>query len=132
MLIVGLGEAGKNIANLFKPHKKTYKILIFDEGEGLPQQSSVEGYDEHPVKITSRGLKHIKKLGLSINHGYDAVVIFLIQREDCNFFKIAKDIDHKYYKAYSENKKKGVKFIAYSCKVNNKKIEVEKKIKIIN
>ena len=31
MLIVGLGEAGKNIAELFKPHKKTYKILIFDE-----------------------------------------------------------------------------------------------------
>ena len=61
MLIVGLGEAGKNIANLFKPHKKTYKILIFDEGEGLPQQSSVEGYDEHPVKITSRGLNRTLK-----------------------------------------------------------------------
>ncbi len=94
--------------------------------------SREQGIAEFPDSITSRGLKHIKKLGLSINHGYDAVVIFLIQREDCNFFKIAKDIDHKYYKAYSENKKKGVKFIAYSCKVNNKKIEVEKKIKIIN
>ena len=57
MLIVGLGEAGKNIANLFKPHKKTYKILIFDEGEGLQPESNVEGYDEHPIKITSKGLK---------------------------------------------------------------------------
>ncbi len=57
MLIVGLGEAGKNIAELFRPHKKTYKILIFDEGEGLEPRSSVEEYDEHPVKITSRGLK---------------------------------------------------------------------------
>ena len=75
-------------------------------------------------------LKHIKKLGLSIKHGHDAVVIFLIQREDCNFFKIAKDIDHKYYEAYNKNRKKGVKFIAYSCKVNSKKIEVEKKLKL--
>ena len=57
MLIAGLGEAGKNIAKLFKPHTKTYKILIFDEGQGLDPQSNVEGYDEHPVKITSRGLK---------------------------------------------------------------------------
>ena len=94
--------------------------------------SRKQGIAEFPDSITSRGLKHIKKLGLSMKHGYDAVVIFLIQREDCNFFKIAKDIDHKYYEAYNKNKKKGVKFIAYSCKVNNKKIEVEKKIKIIN
>ena len=57
MLIVGLGEAGKNIAKLFKPHTKTYKILIFDEDEGLNAQDNVEGYDEHPIKITSRGLK---------------------------------------------------------------------------
>ncbi len=57
MLIVGLGEAGKNIANLFKPHTKTYKILTFDEGEGIDSQESVEAYDEHPIKITSRGLK---------------------------------------------------------------------------
>jgi hypothetical protein len=57
MLIVGLGEAGKNIAKLFKPHTKTYKILTFDEGEGLDPQVNVESYDEHPIKITSRGLK---------------------------------------------------------------------------
>ena len=94
--------------------------------------SREQGIAEFPDSITSRGLKHIKKLGLSMKHGYDAFVIFLIQREDCNFFKIAKDIDHKYYEAYNKNKKKGVKFIAYSCKVNSKKIEVGKKIKIIN
>ena len=56
MLIVGLGEAGKNIAKLFKSHKN-YKILIFDEGEGLDAKKSVEEYDEQPVKVASRGLK---------------------------------------------------------------------------
>lgn len=56
MLIVGLGTAGKNIANLFKPHKN-YKILTFDEGDGLEPKDSVEGYDEQPIKIASRGLK---------------------------------------------------------------------------
>ena len=49
--------------------------------------SRKQGIAEFPDSITSRGLKHIKKLGLSIKHGHDAVVIFLIQREDCNFLK---------------------------------------------
>lgn len=61
MLIVGLGEAGKNIAKLFKPHSKNYKILIFDEGEGLESRQSAEEYDEHPIKITAKGLKSHNK-----------------------------------------------------------------------
>ena len=35
MLMVGLGEAGKNIVNLFKPHTKNYKIIVLDEDEGV-------------------------------------------------------------------------------------------------
>jgi len=57
MIVAGLGEAGKNITNLFKPHTKIYKILIFDEDDGLKPQTKVEGYDEHPIKINSKTLK---------------------------------------------------------------------------
>ena len=55
--MIGLGEAGKNIANLFKPHTKNYKIIVLDENEGIPSQDSVEKYDEQPIKLTQRGLK---------------------------------------------------------------------------
>lgn len=57
MLMVGLGEAGKNIVNLFKPHTKNYKIIILDENEGIDKQDSVENYDEQVVKLPQRGLK---------------------------------------------------------------------------
>ncbi len=57
MILVGLGEAGKNIVKLFKPHSKNYKVIIFDENEGIDAKQSVEEYDEHPIKVTSRGLK---------------------------------------------------------------------------
>lgn len=57
MILVGLGEAGKNIIKLFKPHSKNYKVIAFDENEGIDSRESVEQYDEHPVKVTSRGLK---------------------------------------------------------------------------
>jgi len=57
MILVGLGEAGKNIVKLFKPHSKNYKVIIFDENEGIESRQTVEEYDEHPIKVTSRGLK---------------------------------------------------------------------------
>ena len=57
MLMVGLGNAGKNIVKLFKPHTKNYKIIVLDEDEGIPKQDSVEKYDEQPIKLTQRGFK---------------------------------------------------------------------------
>ena len=57
MLMIGLGEAGKNIVKLFKPHTKNYKIIVLDENEGIDPQDSVEKYDEHPIKFTQKGLK---------------------------------------------------------------------------
>ena len=47
-------------------------------------------------------------------------------------FKIAKDIDAKYYNNYLIAKKAGVNFLAYRCKISSKKIYIEKKLKIIN
>ena len=59
MLMLGLGEAGKNIAKLFKPHTKNYKIIIFDENDGLEPKSSVEEYDEQEIKLKHKALsKH--------------------------------------------------------------------------
>jgi len=57
MILVGLGEAGKNIVKLFKPHTKNYKVIVFDEDEGIQSKQTVEEYDEQPIKVTSRGLK---------------------------------------------------------------------------
>ena len=57
--MVGLGEAGKNIVKLFKPHTSNYKIIIFDENDGLEPMSSVEEYDEQEIKLKHKGLsKH--------------------------------------------------------------------------
>ena len=57
MIVIGLGQAGKNIAQLFSPHKN-YKIIILDENEGIESRQSVEEYDQHPVVIPSKTLKN--------------------------------------------------------------------------
>ena len=87
---------------------------------------------EFPDAITSRGSKHLKALIDAIKKGYKSYILFLVQIEGMENFKIAKDIDKEYYENYLIAKKAGVKFLAYRCKISPKKIEIEKKLKIID
>ena len=87
---------------------------------------------EFPDSITSRGSKHLLTLIDATKKGYKAYLLFLIQIQGVDRFKIAKDIDKEYYKNYLLAKKKGVNFLAYRCKINSKEIKIEKKIKIID
>ena len=87
---------------------------------------------EFPDAITSRGSKHLLALIDAIKKGYKSYILFLVQVQNMEKFKIAKDIDKEYYKNYLNAKKAGVNFLAYRCKLNLKKIEIEKKLKIID
>ena len=87
---------------------------------------------EFPDAITSRGSKHLLTLIDAIKKGYKTYLIFLVQIQNMENFKIASDIDKEYYKNYLAAKKAGVNFLAYRCKISSKEIFIEKKIKIIN
>jgi len=87
---------------------------------------------EFPDAITSRGSKHLLTLIDAKKKGYGAYLIFLVQIQNMEYFKIAKDIDNEYYENYLKAKKAGVNFLAYRCKISSKKIIIDKKIKIIN
>ena len=87
---------------------------------------------EFPDAITSRGSKHLLTLIDAIKKGYKSYLIFLVQIQNMENFKIAKDIDEEYHKNYLTAKKAGVNFLAYRCKINSKEILIEKKLKIIN
>ena len=87
---------------------------------------------EFPDAITTRGSKHIKTLMDAHKKGYECYVLFLVQIENCKYFKIANDIDNEYYENYKLAKKSGVKFIAYNCKVGSKEIKIDKKVEILD
>ncbi len=87
---------------------------------------------EFPDSITSRGTKHLKTLIEATKKGYKTYLLFLVQIQGVEFFKIAKDIDKEYYENYLLAKKNGVNFLAYRCKIDSKQIKIEKKIKIVN
>jgi sugar fermentation stimulation protein A len=87
---------------------------------------------EFPDSVTSRGSKHLRTLIEATKKGYKTYLLFLVQIEGAQSFKIAKDIDKEYYENYLLAKKAGVIFLAYRCKISSKEIKIEKKIKIID
>ena len=107
---------------------KKQKAFLEVKSVTLSRQS---GIAEFPDAVTSRGLKHLEELEKAKKEGYESCLVYLVQREDCDQFKIAKDIDPKYYEAFLKAKKNGVRFISYSCKINEKEISINKLIKIM-
>ena len=59
-------------------------------------------------------------------------MVFLVQIQNMEYFKIAKDIDNEYYENFLKAKKAGVNILAYRSKISSKKILIDKKIKIID
>jgi len=87
---------------------------------------------EFPDAITTRGSKHLLELINAIKKGYKTYLIFLVQIQNMESFKIAKDIDIEYNKNYLIAKKAGVNFLAYRCKINSRQILIDKKLKILD
>ena len=85
---------------------------------------------EFPDTVTSRGAKHIDELIKAKIKGYDVYLIFVIQRDDCNQFSIARDIDPNYADLLSKAIKKKLNILCYDCKFSPKGIKLNKRIKI--
>jgi sugar fermentation stimulation protein A len=112
----------------FLVEKKKQKIFVEVKNVTLFRKDKIA---EFPDAITDRGSKHLKTLSEASKKGYKTYLLFLVQIQGIESFKIAKDIDTKYYENYLLAKKAGVKFLAYRCKINSKEIKIEKKIKIL-
>ena len=87
---------------------------------------------EFPDAVTARGTKHLLTLIDAIKKGYKSYLLFLVQIQNMEKFKIAKDIDAEYYSNYLIAKKVGVNFLAYRCDISSKKIFIDKKLKIVD
>jgi len=83
---------------------------------------------EFPDSITSRGTKHLNELMIAAKKGFKAYLLFVIQREDCKKFEIAKDIDIEYANAIKKAIKHNVKILCYDCKFSSKGIVLNKEI----
>ena len=117
---------GKNTRFDFLLSKNNKKIFVEVKNVTLSRK---KGVAEFPDAVTARGLKHINELINASKGGFETYILFLIQRNDCNQFKIAQDIDPDYYKLLTEAAKKKLNIICYDCKFSPKGIKLNKNIK---
>ena len=90
--------------------------------------------DDHakfPSSVTSRGSKHMSELINMVQNGFDAMVIYVVQREDCDYFSVAGDIDPNYATMMHKSHESGVKHLCYSCKISPLGVYIEKHTQII-
>lgn len=88
---------------------KNSRIDLLLEGGGRPpcyvEIKSVtlrrERRAEFPDAVTARGTKHLGELSDVVAGGGRAVMLYLIQREDCQAFSVAGDIDPAYAEAFA-------------------------------
>ena len=118
---------GKNTRFDFLLSTKNFKAFLEVKNVTLKRKPKNA---EFPDAITSRGTKHIKELLNAKKKGFKIYIIFIVQREDCDKFSIANDIDPEYSKTLSIAVKKKLNILCYDCKFSSKRIEINKKIKI--
>ena len=91
-----------------------------------------KGVAEFPDAITERGSKHLLELIDVVKKNKRAIMLFLIQRNDCKKFRIAEEIDSIYKQNIMNAMKAGVEILCYGCSFVKNNIELDKKIKFID
>ena len=86
---------------------------------------------EFPDAITARGLKHIKELLKASEKGYEVYLLFVVQRDDCNKFELAEDIDPEYCELLIKAVKKKLNILCYDCKFSSKGIKINRRINFL-
>ena len=62
--------------------------------------------------------------------GSRAVMLYLVQREDCSVFSIAADIDPAYADALARALEQGVEAICYACRLTQAEILLDRPLAI--
>ena len=72
---------------------------------------------EFPDCVAARSLKHLRELTAMVAAGQRAVMLFVIQRTDCDAFEACADLDPAYARGLTQAAAAGVEVLAYRCAI---------------
>lgn len=76
------------------------------------------GLAEFPDSVTTRGAKHLGDLAAMVQQGHRAVLLFLVQRTDCEHVTLAADLDPTYAQAFAAALDAGVEVMCFTCTIS--------------
>ena len=85
---------------------------------------------EFPDAITARGARHLRELAAVRAGGDRAMLLYLVQRGDCEAVRLAADIDPAYAEAARDAQAAGVDFRAVDCRVTPEEIAVRRPLPV--
>ncbi|THH35409.1 DNA/RNA nuclease SfsA [Aliishimia ponticola] len=86
--------------------------------------SRQKGLAEFPDSVTARGAKHLAELAAMARDGHRAIMLYLVQRTDCDTVTLAKDIDPAYAAAFCDAASCGVDVIALGTNISVESVTV--------
>jgi sugar fermentation stimulation protein A len=79
-----------------------------------------------PDAVTTRGRNHLRLLQQAVIDNKRAVQLFVVQREDCQWFAPAAAIDPEYTTALLQARTAGVEILVYDCSLTPHEITIRR------
>lgn len=83
-----------------------------------------DGLAEFPDCVTARGAKHLGELARMAEAGHRAVMLYVVQRDDCERMALAADLDPAYAAAFQAARARGVEPIVYRARLDTNRINL--------
>ncbi|MDE6746036.1 MAG: DNA/RNA nuclease SfsA [Oscillospiraceae bacterium] len=102
------------------------KILLEVKGVTLEE----DGIVRFPDAPTERGVKHINELSRCLDEGFETYLLFVIQMADVRYFTPNDATHPEFGQALRRAAERGVKLMAYDCKVTPDSMKIRNKVEI--
>jgi sugar fermentation stimulation protein A len=83
---------------------------------------------EFPDCVAARSLKHLRELAARVEAGDRAVMLFVVQRTDCDMFEACHDLDPPYAAGLHLAAARGVEVLCYHCDISPEAIRVARRL----
>lgn len=90
-----------------------------------------EGVGMFPDAPTTRGTKHLHELMKLKATGYEATILFIVMREDCESFQPHEEMDEEFAQALKKASEIGINVLAYRTKYEGAHPKVSGRISVI-
>ncbi|MBW8309284.1 MAG: DNA/RNA nuclease SfsA [Candidatus Paracaedibacteraceae bacterium] len=88
------------------------------------------GLAEFPDAVTERGAKHLREMLEIVKQGGRAAMVYVVQRDDCEVFDLAHDIDPVYAQTAAAVFAEGVEAYVYACDMQDDGITLYRRMRL--